>query len=134
MTQIKEQLIKAVTPVEREMTADEVKRVDDIYIAQISSQFVIDHIENMLSEKSLKMKAKQQATALVKTLTQMAELPFEGIEVTEEVNEQRYEGSVFAERCFRLILEIDRKLSESDKIKFQDGHDALCAKWGLESN
>ena len=109
------------------------KQIDDIYIFEVTSQFLLDHVEdNILPAWWCTRKLKSSLKTSIEELQKATSIPFvdRSVEATSEMVDQQITGSMLAEQNMRLSLKFD-KLSEDEKFRFQCQYENLLSQFNL---
>ncbi|MCR9064733.1 MAG: hypothetical protein NXI00_12245 [Cytophagales bacterium] len=111
------------------------KDINDIYITLISAQFLLDHIEGTMGDKPgwIKHDLKSSMKTLNKKLEKLVDVPFsqDSVNVSSEVMEQHYQGSLMAEKAFRAALALS-ELTAENQLKFMASYENLCTRFGMK--
>lgn len=111
------------------------REIDNIYLMLCTSQFLVDFIEeNMLAGSGwIKHDLKASLKTTVKKLQKVCDLPFEQKEIAidKEVEEQAFNGSLFAENVMRLMMKVSTTLSEEEQLKFQLAFENMCTRFKI---
>jgi hypothetical protein len=109
------------------------KQIDDIYIFEVTAQFLLDHAEdNILPAWWCTKKLKSSLKTTLEELKMATSIPFvdRSVEATSEMVDQQITGSMLAEKNMRLSLKFD-KLSEDEKFRFQCQYENLLSQFNL---
>ena len=109
------------------------KHIDDIYIFEVTAQFLLDHSEdNILPSWWCTRKLKSSLKTTLEELKMATSIPFvdKTVEATSEMVDQQITGSILAEQNMRLSLKFG-KLSDDEKFRFQCQYENLLAQFNL---
>lgn len=109
------------------------KQIDDIYIFEVTAQFLLDHAEeNILPSWWCTRKLKSSLKTTLEELKKATSIPFvdRKVQATSEMVDQQITGSILAEQNMRLSLKFG-KLSDDEKFRFQCQYENLLAQFNL---
>lgn len=110
------------------------KQIDDIYIFEVTAQFLLDHSEdNILPAWWCTKKLKSSLKTTVEELKKATSIPFvqDMASATPEMVEQQITGSILAEQNMRVALRFNR-LSKDEQFRFQMLYENLLSQFKLD--
>ena len=109
------------------------KQIDDIWLFEITAQFLLDHAEdNLVSEHWCTKRLKSSLKTTIDELKKVTSIPFtqKEIQASAETVQQQITGSVLAEQNMRLSLKFDQ-LNSDDQLRFQAQYENLLSRYNL---
>lgn len=109
------------------------KQIDDIYLFEITAQFLLDHAEdNILPAWWCTKKLKSSLKTTIEELKKATSIPFEedSVSATPEMVEQQITGSILAEQNMRLSLKFN-SLSKEEQFRFQMQYENLLSQFNM---
>lgn len=110
------------------------KQIDDIYIFEVTAQFLLDHAEdNILPTWWCTKKLKSSLKTTIDELKKATSIPFvqDSTTATPEMVEQQITGSILAEQNMRVALKFNR-LSKDEQFRFQMQYENLLSQFKMD--
>jgi hypothetical protein len=108
------------------------KQIDDIYVSQMLTHFLVSHLDKMQFEDTIKGDIAKLANSLMDKISEGLDNSELKSAICSQQYEQIQEGLVFVEQSVRLMLQVGRKLNPNQQIKFQQAHDNMLRKFKLQ--